>query len=123
MEGRQTDRQKAEGLTLAGEALDMEVDILHTNHLSLTDLPAAETVDGHGATPAIAARAASVGAVPVRPCWRPQERRGKVRGHTRWTPTKAGPLIRQDYPVAYGGRLTKAKCFDPDSNNNTYNLT
>lgn len=92
---------------MAGEALDVEVEILHTHHLSLADLPAAETVDGHGATPAVDARAASVGAVPVRPCWRPQERRGKVRGHT-----EAGPLIRQDYAVAYGGRLTRAKCFD-----------
>lgn len=64
MEGRQADRQK--GLTLADEALDMEVDILHTNHLSLTDLPAAETVDGRGTAPAVAARAAS--AVLVRPC-------------------------------------------------------
>lgn len=47
-------------LTLAGEAFDVEVDMLHSYYLSFTQLPAAKAVDWSRA-PFIAARALLIG--------------------------------------------------------------
>lgn len=47
-------------LTLAGEAFDVEVDMLHSYHLSFAHLPAAKAVDWSGA-PFTVARALLIG--------------------------------------------------------------
>ncbi|KAJ8348131.1 hypothetical protein SKAU_G00267200 [Synaphobranchus kaupii] len=84
----------AAGPTLASEALDVEVDALHTDHLALADLPAAEAVDGGGAR-ARASPPATIGAVLVGYCWRKGQRLSDIFNRISQSITVTHILLRQ----------------------------